>query len=164
VGVAYEEDIYGKGVKRGLPEDRSHYAHIVSKAKAIQDLKDTQDQLLKDKNQYHLLYDVELPLSFVLGDMEYKGIDANIETLNHMGETLKKKIELLEKDIYAHAGMTFNIASPKQLGEILFDHLGLPASKKTKTGYSTNVDVLEKLKKHHPNIERGIKTLYFRRR
>jgi DNA polymerase-1 len=153
VGVAYEEDIYGKGVKRGLPEDLSHHAHIVSKAKAIQDLKDTQDQLLKDKNQYHLLYDVELPLSFVLGDMEFSGIDANIETLNQMGETLKKKIEVLEKDIYALAGMTFNIASPKQLGEVLFEHLGLPASKKTKTGYSTNVDVLEKLKKHHPIIE-----------
>ncbi len=153
VGVAYEEDIYGKGVKRGLPEDLSHHAHIVSKAKAIQDLKDTQDQLLKDKNQYHLLYDVELPLSFVLGDMEFSGIDANIETLNQMGETLKKKIEVLEKDIYALAGMTFNIASPKQLGEVLFEHLGLPASKKTKTGYSTNVDVLEKLNKHHPIIE-----------
>ena len=153
VGVAYEEDIYGKGVKRGLPEDLSHHAHIVSKAKAIQDLKDTQDQLLKDKNQYHLLYDVELPLSFVLGDMEFSGIDANIETLNQMGETLKKKIEVLEKDIYTLAGMTFNIASPKQLGEVLFEHLELPASKKTKTGYSTNVDVLEKLKKHHPIIE-----------
>jgi len=152
-GIAYEDDIYGKGVKKGLPEDARHQKHIVSKAKAILDLKEKQDVLLQEKNQFHLLYDVELPLSFVLGDMEFQGIDANIDTLNQLGDTLKSRIDILEKTIQDLAGMTFNIASPKQLGEILFDHLGLPSGKKTKTGYSTNVDVLEKLTKHHPIIE-----------
>ena len=152
-GIAYEEDIYGKGVKKGLPENQSHHQHIVSKAKAILDLKDKQDALLKEKQQDHLLYEVELPLSFVLGDMEFQGIHADVQTLNSLGDTLKLRIEQLELNIQELAGMSFNIASPKQLGEVLFEHLGLPSGKKTKTGYSTNVDVLEKLKRHHPIIE-----------
>ena len=152
-GIAYEEDIYGKGVKKGLPQDQRHQKHIVSKTKAILDLKEKQDALLKEKKQDHLLYDVELPLSFVLADMEFQGIDANVETLNELGETLKLRIDVLEKTILDLAGVEFNIASPKQLGDVLFDHLGLPSGKKTKTGYSTNVDVLEKLKKHHPIID-----------
>jgi DNA polymerase I len=152
-GIAYEEDIYGKGVKKGLPTDQSHHKHIISKAKAIWELKATQDELLVEKNQSHLLYEVELPLAFVLGDMEFQGIHANVATLNDLGETLKSRIDILETTIQEMAGMSFNIASPKQLGDVLFDHLGLPSGKKTKTGYSTNVDVLEKLKKHHPIID-----------
>ncbi len=107
---------------------------------------------LEKENMKSLYYDIELPLVYVLADMEYTGVKIDQNFLNETGEELKIKIELLEKDIYNNAGCVFNIASPRQLGEILFEKLKLPYAKKTKTGYSTDKDVLQRLEPYHPII------------
>lgn len=96
-----------------------------------------------------LFYNIEMPLSFILYSMEKEGIIAKREQLQIYGDELKVRIDELEKKIYEAAGAEFNINSPKQLGEILFEKLGLPAEKKTKSGYSTAADVLEKLAGEH---------------
>ncbi len=99
------------------------------------------------------LYDeIELPLCEVLASMEHYGVKADAEGIRAFGDELKQKIEELTSEIYEYAGEQFNIASTKQLGEILFEKLGLPAKKKTKSGYSTNVEVLESLIDKHPMI------------
>ncbi len=100
-----------------------------------------------------LFYDVEMPTVYTLYDMEQRGIKVNKEELRQYGEQLISKIEQLEQEIYNLAGEEFNINSPKQLGVILFEHLKLPYAKKTKTGYSTNVDILEKLVPDYPIAE-----------
>ena len=96
-----------------------------------------------------LFYNIEMPLSYILFSMEKEGIIAKKEQLKIYGDELKVRIDELEKSIYDAAGVTFNINSPKQLGEVLFEKLGLPAEKKTKSGYSTAADVLEKLAGEH---------------
>lgn len=151
--VSYEEKIYGKGAKKGLPEDNRHQKHIASKARAIRLLKEDQIKALKDEAQYDLYKNVELPLSHVLADMEFQGIHVDKEELNALGSVFKEQLDTIEKTITMLAGKSFNIASPKQLGEVLFVDLALPHAKKTKTGYSTNADVLNKLKTHHPIIQ-----------
>ncbi len=93
-----------------------------------------------------LLYHVEMPLVEVLADMEYEGVKVDKEKLNELGSQFKEIIKKLESEIYEISGEEFNINSPKQLGVILFEKLGLPVIKKTKTGYSTNAEVLEKLR------------------
>ncbi|RKM57440.1 DNA polymerase I [Butyrivibrio sp. X503] len=103
-----------------------------------------------DKNGMEaLFYNVEMPLSYILFAMEKEGIIAKREQLKIYGDELKVRIDELEKAIYNAAGVEFNINSPKQLGEVLFEKLGLPAEKKTKSGYSTAADVLEKLAGEH---------------
>ncbi|GAX89495.1 DNA polymerase I [Effusibacillus lacus] len=92
-----------------------------------------------------LYQDLELPLTYVLADMEYQGVKVDTDRLHAIGAELAEKIDRLTKEIYELAGTEFNINSPKQLGEILFDKMGLPTQKKTKTGYSTSAEVLEKL-------------------
>ena len=109
---------------------------------------------LKETNQLDLFNNIEMPLLEVLADMEYTGIHIDKQALISYGEELKQQIDTLTKEIYNLSGEEFNINSPKQLGEILFEKLQLPSSKKTKTGYSTDVDVLEKLKTEHPVIEK----------
>ncbi len=96
-----------------------------------------------------LFYNIEMPLSYILYAMEKEGIIARKEALSEYGDKLSVRITELEKAIYEAAGCEFNINSPKQLGEILFERLGLPAEKKTKSGYSTAADVLEKLAPEH---------------
>lgn len=99
------------------------------------------------------IYDeIELPTLYVLRSMEREGIRVNREALKEYGDKIALKLESLEKQIYAEAGCEFNINSPKQLGEILFDKLGLPSGKKTKTGYSTSAEVLEKLAPDYPIV------------
>ena len=100
-----------------------------------------------------LLYDIEMPLCAVLADMELEGFGIDREGLVAYGAQLTEMVAALAERIYYLAGGEFNIQSPKQLGEVLFERLGLPHGKKTKTGYSTNVEVLEKLKPYHPIIE-----------
>ncbi len=99
-----------------------------------------------------LLYDIEQPLCEVLASMEYYGVKVDIEGVKDFGLSLSTDIKRLEQKIYQLAGHEFNIGSPKQLGVVLFEELGLPAKKKTKTGYSTNADVLEALSDKHPII------------
>ena len=113
-------------------------------------------QLLKeiqDDGSCELLYSIEQPLSKVLALMEKEGFKIDREGLISYGHELNEDLKETEKRIYFLGGGEFNINSPKQLGEVLFERLGLPPKKKTKTGYSTNADVLEELKNHHPIIE-----------
>lgn len=107
---------------------------------------------LCDAGMERLYADIEMPLAFVLHDMEKEGIRASKETLESISADLEKDILKLEQEIYADAGEEFNINSPKQLGVILFEKMGLPGGKKTKSGYSTAADVLEKLAEDQPIV------------
>ncbi|MBU2591304.1 MAG: DNA polymerase I [Nitrospinota bacterium] len=117
-------------------------------------LKEILEPLLKDENLTALYNDMELPLVSILGEMEMAGVKLDTERLGEMSDRLGKDLFNFEKDIYALAGEEFNINSPKQLGEILFEKLGLNPGKKTKTGLSTDVKVLEKLAVKHPIAEK----------
>ena len=107
---------------------------------------------LNDKGMKQLYTDIELPLIYALNRMEITGIKLNASSLKEYGQMLKTGILKLEKEIYDESGEEFNINSPKQLGEILFEKMKLPGGKKTKTGYSTSAEVLEKLKDEHPFV------------
>ncbi|NLM09658.1 MAG: DNA polymerase I [Clostridiaceae bacterium] len=120
--------------------------------KAIYDLWKLQKKVLQDNQQEDLYNTIELPLVTVLASMEYHGFKVDAAKLHEYGETLSARIETLEKTIYMLAGEEFNINSPKQLGVILFEKLNLPVVKKTKTGYSTDVEVLEELYNKHDII------------
>lgn len=109
---------------------------------------------LKQEEMYHLYEDIEMPLVFTLYEMEQAGVKVEAEELKKYGEELKIKIKEMEQEIYKEAGEEFNINSPKQLGEVLFEHMKLPNGKKTKTGYSTAADVLEKLAKDYPIVSK----------
>ncbi|MBR7181237.1 MAG: DNA polymerase I, partial [Clostridia bacterium] len=108
---------------------------------------------IRDTEGERLLYDIEMPLCAVLADMELRGFGVDRHGLEEYGRALTELSASLAERIYYLAGGEFNIQSPKQLGDVLFERLGLPHGKKTKTGYSTNVEVLEKLKPYHPIIE-----------
>ena len=114
--------------------------------------KEVLEQKLKDTGMLSLMQDIEMPLSYVLYDMEKEGVIVKREELKEYGDTLSERIVALEKCIYDKAGETFNINSPKQLGEVLFEHMNIPGGKKTKTGYSTAADVLEKLAPDYPIV------------
>jgi len=152
--ILYDDVVYGKGAKKALPEKDIYERHIASKAKAIIELKNSQLKTLKDQEQLHLLHDLEIPLSEVLAEMEFHGLKVDLKELDVQAKDLSSRIQAIEESIYELAGENFNISSPKQLGEILFEKLNLPYGKKTKTGYSTNVEVLNELMKHHPIIEK----------
>lgn len=111
------------------------------------------DSKLAESGQTDLLYNIEMPLAAVLCDMELEGIMIDCDGIAKYGEELEATARELEERIYAVAGEEFNINSPKQLGEMLFERMMLPSGKKTKNGYSTNADVLEKLRKYHPVID-----------
>lgn len=123
------------------------------KALAIMPIWEINLKKLKENGQESLYFDVELPLVEVLADMQKQGILIDKDQLAEFSDYLKARIDSLTDSIYAHADCEFNINSPKQLGEILFEKLGLKAIKKTKTGYSTNAEVLEKLRDKHPIVE-----------
>ncbi|MBP2099736.1 DNA polymerase I [Enterococcus rivorum] len=149
-----DESVYGKGAKKGLPEDEEvFFSHLARKIQAIHFLSEKLDSELTEKNQADLFYKMELPLSKILGDMEITGIRVNAHTLKEMGVEFSNRLREIEQKIYAEAGTEFNLNSPKQLGVILFEKMGLPVIKKTKTGYSTAVDVLEQLKEQAPIVE-----------
>ena len=120
----------------------------------IQKLYEKTTEELEKLEETALFNNIEMPLVEVLSEMQYEGIQIDKDELEEFGVTLKQNIEELTQEIYTLSGTEFNINSPKQLGEVLFEKLELPVIKKTKTGYSTDVDVLEKLKKEHPVIEK----------
>lgn len=122
-------------------------AYVIGKSKPVLLQKLEEDEMLS------LFQEVEMPLVCVLGEMQYNGMKVNREVLNQFGDEMKQKIEELTKEIYEQCGEEFNINSTQQLGKILFEKLKLPVYKKNKTGYATDVEVLEKLKKEHPVIE-----------
>ncbi|MFJ7184439.1 DNA polymerase I [Lysinibacillus xylanilyticus] len=151
--VQANETVYGKGAKRAIPAIDALAEHASRKAFAVWSLQPKLEALLKENEQFELYKNLELPLASILGEMESEGITVNRATLEKMGQELNDKLVVIEQAIYTEAGEAFNINSPKQLGVILFDKLGLPVIKKTKTGYSTAADVLEKLKPEHAIIE-----------
>ena len=125
---------------------------IVKKARYIYDTRDDLITRLKTEEMYDLFNNIEMPLVSVLAKMEIEGIKCDKKVLDDMAVEYKVKIDELTKEIYKLAGVEFNIASPKQLGEILFEKLELPYGKKNKTGYSTDANVLQKLVAVHPII------------
>ena len=151
--VQSDETVYGKGAKRKVPEEEVLGEHLVRKADVMAVLKEKLENELWENDQYELFNSLEMPLSLVLADMEYLGVKLDMERLDKMGEEISGRLADIEARIFEHAGEQFNINSPKQLGIILFEKLGLPAVKKTKTGYSTSADVLEKLAPKHEVIE-----------
>lgn len=145
--VRSDDDVYGRGARKKICADGSEfYTHLMHKASAIFALKSRLMARLRENSQDHLYFEIERPLSIVLAKMEIAGIRADRKELEVMGSRFTEKLEDLETMIYREAGEEFNINSPKQLGTILFEKLGLKGAKKTKTGYSTAVDVLEKLR------------------
>jgi len=153
VRVRSDDEVYGKGAKRLLPEADVISEHVAHKAAAIWQCVPVLREQLAQNEMNELLSDLEAPLSMVLARMEKQGVKVNRDRLAQMGIELDAKLEELTKQIYELAGTTFNINSPKQLGEILFGVLDLPVLKKTKTGPSTSADVLEKLASYHPIID-----------
>ncbi|MFL6562417.1 MAG: DNA polymerase I, partial [Bacillus sp. (in: firmicutes)] len=135
------------------PEVSKLAEHLVRKSLAMSDLKETLEDELKSNEQYELFTKLEMPLSLILADMESCGIKVEQERLQMMGKELNDRLVEIEEKICELAGEKFNINSPKQLGVILFEKLNLPSLKKTKTGYSTSADVLEKLADDHEIIE-----------
>lgn len=142
-----DEVVYGKGVKRAFPEDEALFDHLARKIQVLVDSKAVILDKLAVNKEEDLYFDIELPLANVLAKMEIAGITVNKTALQEMAEQNKAVIESLTEEIYEMAGEEFNINSPKQLGSILFEKMQLPLemTKKTKTGYSTAVDVLERL-------------------
>lgn len=148
-----DEDVFGKGAKFKVPELPVVSEHLARKAAAIHQIMEKQKEALEQNEMHRLYYELELPLSKVLADMEKQGIAVNVDDLRGLGQEFEGLLEKLVKEIYELAGTEFNINSPKQLGEILFDKLGLPVIKKTKTGYSTDAEVLEKLEPYHDIVK-----------
>ncbi|MWV44004.1 DNA polymerase I [Paenibacillus sp. HJL G12] len=147
--LASDEEVYGKGAKYKVPEDEVLSKHMAAKSAAILDLIPQQERELEGNEMASLFHDLEMPLSRILADMEKQGISVNKNDLTELGKEFEGQISELVKEIYEIAGTEFNLNSPKQLGEILFVKLGLPVVKKTKTGYSTDAEVLEKLAPYH---------------
>lgn len=154
-GVSPDEVVYGKGKKKKVPSETSlMHDHVARKVLAIDTLTEKMDEELKGNQQEELLKDVELPLALVLADMEIQGITVDKTRLEEMKEEFAETLNEIEAKVYELAGEEFNMNSPKQLGEILFEKMGYPVIKKTKTGnYSTAQDVLEKLKKDAPIVD-----------
>ena len=125
-------------------------------AEAVYRLREATEKKLAQLGMTMLFYDIEMPLCRVLADMQEQGFLIDRAALSSFGESLTGTIAELERAIYDQSGCEFNINSPKQLGEVLFDKLMLPAGKKTKTGWSTNADVLEKLRGKHPIVQMAL--------
>ena len=129
-------------------QEISIYAYIIEK------LYKTLTKRIEETNQLELFNNIEMPMVEILADMQYNGIYVNKNELMEFGVEIKSKIDVLEREIHDLCGEIFNINSPKQLGEILFEKLKLPVQKKNKNGYSTDVDVLEKIKNEHPVVNK----------
>ena len=128
----------------------------VKKAKFIYDIKDEFINKMKEEEQLELFSNIEIKLSSVLASMEIEGVRVDTKVLDEMGENINKKLDELTSEIYNYAGEEFNIQSPKQLGEILFEKLEIPYPKKKKTSYSTAREILDKIVDYHPIVEKII--------
>lgn len=143
------EDLLGKGAKKKTYTDLDkddlfkYFAFVLN---TIYRLEDIQKEKIEEEEMTSLYQDMELPLVEVLASMEYVGINTDESVLDEIDEQIIEKLKNLEEEIYGEAGEEFNINSPKQLGIILFEKMDFPVIKKTKTGYSTSADVLEKLR------------------
>ena len=145
-------DIDNQNAQISLFDEDNSSEEVFLSVLSIKPLMEKTKKLLEENSQEHLYYDIELPLVLVLADMQIRGIKIDTLQLEEFSKKLEIRIDDLVSQIYQSAGEEFNINSPKQLGVILFEKLGLKSGKKTKTGYSTNIDVLEKLQGQHPII------------
>lgn len=154
--LASDEVVYGKGAKRAIPEKTVLLSHLAKKVQVLLETEQPMTDQLNQNDQLTLLTEMEQPLANVLAKMEIAGIKVERQTLEAMQAENEITLGQLTEDIYELAGEEFNINSPKQLGVILFEKLQLPlsATKKTKTGYSTAVDVLEKLAPISPLVSK----------
>ena len=155
--IKSKEELLGKGAKAKkfsdleLEELSTYFGEILN---IVYNVHPIMEKTFKEMDMEYLFYDVEMPLVEVLGSMEYEGMAVDKNQLEEIGNKFKEIISNLEEEIFTMAGEKFNINSPKQLGVILFEKLELPVIKKTKTGYSTNADVLEKLRDKHEIIDK----------
>ena len=155
--IKSKEEFLGKGAKAKkfsdleLEELSTYFGEILN---IVYNVHPIMEKTFKEMDMEYLFYDVEMPLVEVLGSMEYEGMAVDKNQLEEIGNKFKEIISNLEEEIFTMAGEKFNINSPKQLGVILFEKLELPVIKKTKTGYSTNADVLEKLRDKHEIIDK----------
>ena len=155
--IKSKEEFLGKGAKAKkfsdleLEELSIYFGEILN---IVYNVYPIMEKAFKEMDMEYLFYDVEMPLVEVLGSMEYEGMAVDKKQLEELGNKFKEIISNLEEEIFTVAGEKFNINSPKQLGVILFEKLELPVIKKTKTGYSTNADVLEKLRDKHEIIDK----------
>ena len=155
--IKSKEELLGKGAKAKkfsdleLEELSTYFGEILN---IVYNVYPIMEKAFKEIDMEYLFYDVEMPLVEVLGSMEYEGMAVDKNQLEEIGNKFKEIISNLEEEIFTMAGEKFNINSPKQLGVILFEKLELPVIKKTKTGYSTNADVLEKLRDKHEIIDK----------
>ncbi|ADQ15170.1 DNA polymerase I [Halanaerobium hydrogeniformans] len=145
------EEIFSRELDIGMQEFSQDQILAVETIKLFK-LRDILIKKLKDDSLYDLFKNMELPLIKVLAQMEYNGVKIDKDWLQQLSDKLEKRLEIITKKAHELAGEDFNLNSPKQLGEILFEKLGLPVIKRTKTGYSTNANVLEKLEGKHPII------------
>ncbi|ULO05849.1 DNA polymerase I [Paenibacillus sp. 19GGS1-52] len=150
--LSADEEIFSKGAKYRIPDLEVLGNHVARKSATVLGIVQRQKQELIETAMTGLFVDLEMPLSRILADMEKQGIAVNKEELKELGKELEEQISKLVTGIYETCGVEFNLNSPKQLGEILFVKLGLPVVKKTKTGYSTDAEVLEKLAPYHDAV------------
>lgn len=150
--IADEETLFGKGKKRkklGDVDPAVMRAQMAAECQVLADLPEELSMCLEEEGMTQLYRDIEMPLIDVLASMESIGFQIDVDQLTALSKTFETRINELTEKIYDEAGQTFNINSTKQLGQILFEELQLPAIKKTKTGYSTSVEVLEQLAPYH---------------
>lgn len=149
--VITSENLYSycgiTGIDTAIPEQKA-----ILCVKSVKEAYDSLVPIIKANGQEDLLYNIEMPVSFVLADMQASGFKLNREGLKEFSEKLDKRLAFRQKNIYDYAECEFNINSTKQLAEVLFEKLELPAQKKTKSGYSTDAETLEKLRPYHPII------------
>ncbi|MGX7091321.1 DNA polymerase I [Hutsoniella sourekii] len=152
--VQFDEAVYGKGAKMKLPSEDVLASHLASKTQSLAILEEPLMEALEESQMKSLYEEMEFPLAEVLAKMEILGIKVDGETLEERNQVLIERLGEMEAEIFELAGQAFNLNSPKQLGVVLFEDLGLPVIKKTKTGYSTAAGVLEKLLDKHPIIQK----------
>ena len=143
-------------IEKLCAEYNSKYYSDMGENADIASLPQLCDALLKEVDRTgmkSLLTEIEQPLTEVLASMECYGVRVDVDGIKAFGDTINADLKAIEQQIYFMAGKEFNISSPKQLGVILFDEMGLPSGKKNKTGYSTNADVLENLRDKHPVVD-----------
>lgn len=147
--LPYHEEVYSKKTKYIIPSEEVLAKYAIDKCYEVLIVKEETDKIIKENDQKSLLYELELPLATILGKIEMNGFKVDEERLQEVGKFFNEKMKEAEAKIFEEVGSTFNIASPKQLGNVLFEDLKLGKGKKNKTGYSTSAEILEELAKIH---------------
>jgi DNA polymerase-1 len=157
--VAWEQIGWRLGESKGdLLDGRQEWERRCEEADALQRVAPLLRKALRERQVERVYREIEMPLVPVLADMEMAGVAVDTPYLRSLAEELRARLEALAEEIYGLAGLEFNLGSPKQLAFVLFEKLGLPPLKKTKTGYSTDADVLETLAPHHPVVAKLLST------